>query len=144
MNRAKITKTKATLNGEFLIIDSIKYTADKIHLIPTKFNPSQYATMEQNNIILFHGCDSALSNFHPACFSVAGTTYNDSEMYYQSKKAEYLKDSYSASKILKAKDPNECLRFGSKVKGFDPDKWETVEQQIMLDGCIAKFTQKKP
>ncbi len=141
---AKIAGKKyASLRGSVLRIDGVQYTADKVNSIPEIYHPSSYASIEKNNIILFHGKESPLSNFHPSKFTIAGQEYSDNEMFYQSKKAEFFSDHTTAAKIKMANSPLDSYKLAFKIQGFNREKWGTVEQDVMLEGALAKFSQNE-
>jgi ribA/ribD-fused uncharacterized protein len=70
-----------------------------------------------------------------------------SEQYFMYEKAIHFGDTFTAEKIL-ALEFNEnfsyaAKKLGRQVKGFDSDQWQKVSYDIMLRGCLAKYSQNK-
>lgn len=92
------------------------------------------------------------SNFSRApikitCLDGIERRFFSSEQYYMYEKARYFGDTFIAEKILEL-DFNENFSFAAKklgklVNGFDTDRWNEVSYDIMLRGCLAKYSQNK-
>lgn len=70
-----------------------------------------------------------------------------SEQYYMFEKAMYFNDLTIADAILHLKFDDEysynAKKLGRRVANFDQDKWNKVSYDIMLRGCLAKYSQNK-
>ena len=132
---------KVSLRGDVLNIDGQSFTVNTASRIPNEYHPSANATLQNEQVIIFHGRESPFSNFYQAKFQVGDHEYTDNEMFYQSRKAEYFNDEHLAAKIRAAKDPLDSYKLGWRVKGFNEKRWAAAEQGVMFDGAIAKFSQ---
>ena len=85
-----------------------------------------------------YGC---LSNWYPSRFIKDGETFENTEQYMMYRKAVLMGDTISAQKILAQPNPKKVKSLGRKVKPWDEQKWIQHREQIMYDGCLAKFSQ---
>ena len=138
---ARLENKKCSIIVDKLILDGKMYTIDKIDQVPLKPSPRTNATKTTEDIVLFYGKASPLSNFYPAKITVATKEYNCSEQCYQHSKAEFFGDDVTSKKIKAEKDPVEQMKLGRNVRGFDKDRWATVEHKIMFQVNMAKFSQ---
>ena len=90
MKTARLTGAKAELICDCLRINSKRYTVDSVQEIPAEFHPNKMATSATDAIVLFYGKYSELSNFYETEFTMEGVKFNNSEQYYQYKKAEFF------------------------------------------------------
>lgn len=98
-----------------------------------------------HNYIFFYGHTpgkpyACFSNWHPAKFDKDGHTFQNTEQYMMYRKALLMGDNEMASNILKTPDPKSVKALGRKVKNWDESKWVANREQIMYDGCLAKFS----
>ena len=106
-----------------LIINSITYTIDTLHQLPSDLLPVNVFTREKGNMIGFYSKYSPLSNHHPCTFTIEGKRYNSVEQYYMHAKALAFEDLAQATKILESTNPVEQKHLGSRIKGFDLKVW---------------------
>ena len=83
----------------------------------------------------------AFSNFYISDFTIDGQTYNTIEQFFQAQKAALAKDTEYFNKILQSPSPRDARTFGRKVRGLPVDTWNSMRDQIMLQGVRAKFSQ---
>lgn len=95
----------------------------------------------RSKFTFFWGYENPFSNWHRADFEVDGLKFKWNEQYMMLKKAELFGDTEVADKIMAAKSPRECKDLGREVKGYTDAIWFAHREQIVLDGCRAKFTQ---
>ena len=55
-------------------------------------------------------------------------------------KAHLFGDAATRERILEARDPGEQKALGSRVQGFDQDRWNASAREIVYRGNRAKFT----
>lgn len=79
-----------------------------------------------------YGC---FSNFYPCTITFNGLTYKNSEAAWQSQKIV----SESQRKEFTTLNPSEAKKLGRRVE-LRKD-WEDVKYNIMVDICMAKFSQ---
>lgn len=93
------------------------------------------------NYVFFWGGDDIYSNFHPCTFLYNGKKFTSSEQAFMFAKAVFFHDKDIAEQILMDSKPSVQKQLGRQVKGFDPDVWASVSEQVMYDVLYAKFTQ---
>jgi len=101
-----------------------------------------------NDYILFYGHTkdkkyACFSNWYHSPFKKDGVIYQNTEQYMMYKKALLMGDDVIALKILRNGDPKECKSLGRNVKNWDENKWVANREQIMYDGCMAKFSDSE-
>lgn len=84
------------------------------------------------------GC---LSQWWPATFTVAATTYTSAEHYMMHQKALLFGDHQAAARILAAPTQREAKAVGRQVHNFDDETWEGERYGIVVRGNTAKFEQ---
>lgn len=84
-----------------------------------------------------HAC---FSNWYPSPFTKDGIRFENTEQYLMYRKALLMGDNSIALQILKTPDPKDVKALGRKVKNWDEEKWIAHREQIMYDGCLAKFS----
>lgn len=102
--------------------------------------------MSEEQFHLFWG--GPFSQWLHADMEIDGVTYNCCEQYMMAEKARLFKDEEAEQKILKTYDPQEQKAIGRKVKNFDKDAWEKVEENgqpfcwnVVYKANQAKFDQ---
>ena len=88
--------------------------------------------------ICFLSKEAPLSNWYKAPITIDNVTYNCNEQYYFATKAKAAKDDTAHKKIMKANDPHEQQRIGSKLQ-VDPILFN--EEEVMRKAIDTKFTQ---
>ena len=96
---------------------------------------------DDTNIHFFYRTAHPFSNFHPSVFVADGHTFHTAEQYIMHRKATFFGDEGTARRILQARHPGECKRFGRRVKPYDDHAWASVREQVAFDACLLKFTQ---
>lgn len=84
------------------------------------------------------GC---LSNWYPSKFTKDGIDFSNTEQYMMYRKALLMGDASSAQKIVSQPNPKKVKSLGRKVKPWDEKLWIEHREQIVYDGCLAKFSQ---
>ena len=124
-----------------LVIKGLTYTVDNLHLIPNILDPRYIATQTQDNMTVFWGQNSPLSNHHPASFLQNGTLFNCVEQFYMYSMAEHAGDKYKAQAIMDTENP---ITQKQIAKGITLSKeWKNMSVNIMKTGLIAKFSQNE-
>ena len=70
-----------------------------------------------------------------------GTEYQTAEHYMMAQKALKFGDYVHFNLILKASTPKEVKALGRKVSPFDPEAWDDVKFEIVVQGNLLKFNQ---
>ena len=94
-----------------------------------------------NQYTFFWNESSPFSQFYLAKFQVDNKEFNCAEQYMMYSKAVIFKDYDIASKILAQQSPGKQKKLGRLVNNFEPQKWNTISEQIVYQANYAKFTQ---
>ena len=136
-------KTKISLNGDVLIIDSIRYTVDNIHDLPADLTPRQFSEKSNGKYLIFGGMVSEFSpysNWYPCSMEYGDCEFRNLEQAYQYCKAVHCNDTASALKLRYTTDPRAAKELGSRVSGLDGTDWETKKTDVMMMLAKIKFT----
>ena len=136
-------KSKVSLNGDVLIINSISYTVNDLLDVPTELQPLLFSERSNDKYTVFGGLFSGfnpLSNWYPCDISFKGHCFKSLEQGYQYAKAVYAKDTASARRLLYTSYPRAAKDLGSKVSGLGNTKWDTDKYGIMADLAKIKFS----
>lgn len=82
-----------------------------------------------------------LSQWWPAP-SVKGENYPMAEHYMMAEKARLFGDEDTRAQILKAGSPQAAMQFGRQVRNFNERAWEDSKLRLVVEGNLAKFSQK--
>ncbi len=103
VKRARNNEMKAFL------IDGTKYTIDDLTKLLSELDPAKIATKDvTDNMLVFFGGQSPLSNFHKSKFVLNVSTYDCNERYYVCGKAEFANDGRALEAVMRAESPSEC------------------------------------
>lgn len=136
-------RSKISLIGDVLIIDSVRYTVDNLSDLPGDLSPRQFGEISNDNSVCFggiHSDASPFSNWYRCKVPYKEYVFNSTEQAYQYAKAVYCDDSPMAMKIRFTSDPKSAKELGSRVKGLRNTDWEQVKSGIMYDLIRSKFT----
>ena len=141
--RTKGLEKKCKMQGPSLEIKGKKIMTKTLHKLPKELDVFTITSKKEGNVIGFFGELNALSNFHPAEFTVEGITFPTSEHYIQYTKAMTFGDISTATKVLNASTPVDCKAIGWKTVNFDKEKWDESAKALCYPGIRAKFIQNK-
>jgi ribA/ribD-fused uncharacterized protein len=89
------------------------------------------------------------SNFYNCYFTVdlpqpkgklKSTKIHSVEQLYMFRKSLYFQDHVTCELILKARDAVTTKHLSKQINGFVSESWEKVEQHVMLECLVRKFT----
>lgn len=141
LKKAKQLGKRAFFGGDRLSISGKQYSSDQLGRIPKECSPLESAIIRGDGAIGFFGMHSPLSNFHPSRMEIQGRSYSCVEQYFQYKKCELAGKQDIAQKILLAKHPSQCKRFGDMIHLPSHINWRETSENIMLEACLVKFSQ---
>ena len=118
LKAAYATKRRATLMGDTLVVESLKYTVDTLDQLPDDMKPEKVAVKTVGDVTTFFRSDAFLSNFHPANFVVDDKTYCSVEQYYKAQKAIEFDDHVTKNQIMASKNPSEINHMAKTIKNF--------------------------
>ena len=136
-------KKKVSLNGDLLIIDSVKYNAGSLHMLPKDLDPRQFGERTDGNYMTIGGIHSSyqpLSNWYNCEVNYKGHTFNSVEQGYQWSKAIFANDVTAARNLLYTTDPREAKDLGMNVQGLQYADWNSEKDTIMRELVKIKFT----
>ncbi len=104
-----------------------------------------------DDVVFFWGHQDRLDNVTNAClsqwwhsdFEVDGKWYNCAEQYMMEQKALLFCDQLIGEQIMTSYSPLEQKKLGRKISHFDPEIWDAVKYDIVINGNKAKFIQNK-
>lgn len=136
-------KRKISLIGDVLVIDSVRYTVETLHMLPKELEPRQFSEKTDGKYLVFGGIHSnyqPFSNWFPSKICYKGNTFMNIEQAYQWAKAMHAEDTTVAGKILFTTDPRKAKDLGLTVKGLGTRNWNTRKNIIMKELVNIKFT----
>ncbi len=137
---------KAFLNVDTLVIEERKYTVDNIGKLPPKLDPTKIATKEEgDNLLVFFGGQSLLSNFNKSEFVVNEIKFEGLERFYVRGKAEFADNLEAIHVVMLAETPQEIKRISDGLNNkINVKVWmEKSAEKVMLEGVKAKFGQSQ-
>jgi hypothetical protein len=81
------------------------------------------------------------SQWYPSKFVINDITFNCCEQWMMYKKALLFEDNDIAKQILNETEPKVHKELGRKVANFDAVKWDSLADDIVFEGNLAKFSQ---
>lgn len=97
----------------------------------------------ENNTIYFYGSSEPFSNWYKCDFKMGNVIFNCSEQALMYSKALYFKDTRTAEKILKTKNPRKQKELGRQVSNYEDKIWSDIRQNIMTEILKHKFNSGK-
>lgn len=96
-----------------------------------------------DSMVLFWGSSEIYSNFHYSPFVVNGVRYRCVEQFMMACKAMLFGDMVALGLIMKETVPFKMQQIGRTVKGYTDEKWFAVRDDVVFQGCLAKFQQNQ-
>ena len=85
--------------------------------------------------------NGVFSNWYERPFVIDDFQYFSVEQYFMAQKAKCFHDAERYTKILRAKNSEECMLLGREVTPFDPIRWDAVKYDVMKEANREKFWQ---
>ena len=128
------SRVSAYLRGDKLILNKQSYSTDTIQSLPrfvrsTIDNPP--VEKKSDNVTIFFGIDSPLSNFHPCSFQVDDIDYDSVEHYL----------AYQKALLYDMKRPVLQKRRAKRLKNFNIYSWPEKAEDLLRLALSAKFSQ---
>ena len=136
-------KKKSTLNGDVLVVDSVRYSVDNLQMLPQELKPRQFSEKSDGTHLVFGGIHSdsqPFTNWYPSKLCYKGNTFQNVEQAYQWAKAMHAKDTRVARKLLYTTNPRVAKNLGRSVKGLTATTWDADKKDIMRELVSIKFT----
>jgi len=84
---------------------------------------------------------SPFSNWYLSDFTFKDVDFIHMEQYMMWSKAKLMSDEKQAEAILATKSAKACKDLGRGVRPFNSKLWDEKKEQIVYEGCYAKFAQ---
>ena len=97
-------------------------------------------------VVCFHNPEEEkgfLSNWYISKFEVAGRVFSSMEQFMMYQKAICFGDESVAEQILKTDDVARIKELGRMVSGYNENIWNGMQQLIVYEGLVAKFSQNE-
>ena len=136
-------KKKSSLNGDVLIIDSVRYSVDSLNMLPKELSRRQFSEKVNGTYMAFGGINSdhqPFSNWYPSEFQCKGHTFKSIEQAYQWEKATRANDVRVAKKLLYTTNPRVAKSLGRGVKGLTAANWDKDKKDVMKELVRIKFS----
>ena len=136
-------KKKSSLNGDVLIIDSVRYSVDSLNMLPKELSPRQFSEKTNGTHMAFGGIHSdhqPFSNWYPSEFQYKGHTFKSIEQAYQWEKATRANDVRVAKKLLYTTNPRVAKSLGRSIKGLTAVNWDEDKKNVMKELVRIKFS----
>jgi ribA/ribD-fused uncharacterized protein len=134
----KNTDKKAHLRGDKIFTNGRLFSPRHLHDLPV--DPHVVSTRSDDDVTVFSGTYSKLSNLHLHPFELDGHEWHSVEHVYQYHKAQDAKDVQAAREIRMTTDPLDAMAIGRQVEATK--EWKQKGQAIMLRAQQAKFSIK--
>ena len=134
---------KAHLVADKLILEGKRYTVEMMDQLPVNLQPESLSTRVLDDVVLFYGADSNLSNFYRAQFVVGGKIFSSSEQYYQFRRANHIGNLEIASSILATDDPVEQRRLGRRLESKE-ESWNDIKAEEVMEEAVKEKFQQNP
>ena len=127
--KAHMRADKIFSNGRLFDENNIYELPIDAHLSCTKF---------KDDITLFSGRFSKLSNLYPCKIEVEGQIWNSVEHIYQFKKVTAAGNPDIAAQIIGTENPMEAMFIGKRITPPDPS-WNDKAKEILKEALSIKF-----
>jgi ribA/ribD-fused uncharacterized protein len=108
--------------------------------LPQSLNPKKICSTVTDDLVLFWGKDSPLSNHNTEfSFNIDGKKFNSSEQFFCYQKAVFFNDEVAKQQILSKQDP--VAQKKVHITGFNDKEWATVAETNMKLGILNRFKQ---
>lgn len=102
--------------------------------------------MSKEEFLFFYGHTpdkeyACFSNWYPSEFTKDSQKFANTEQYMMYRKAKLMGDNEMAEKILGEGDPKRVKALGRKVRNWNEELWVAHREEVMYDGCLAKFSE---
>lgn len=132
----KIKDFKIRIQGQF-------FSAHQLESIPYELRPSNIATPQSDNAVVFFGRSSPLSNHHICQINIAGKSFTCIEHFLAWQRANTAEDKALADLGLSMKDPSEHKKTLNYLRDKNPERWEETVENVLLVALRAKFKQNE-
>jgi len=128
---------RTQLRGDKITYKGRLYNNANLHELP--IDAHNATTKTKDEVTLFSGRFSRLSNLNPVCLEIDNREWQSVEHYYQFQKAIHAGNEEVARTIIVTQDPVEVMYLGKTVKA-QQDWNETFGKDIMRKAMEVKFS----
>ena len=146
LKAARADDKRCTLRVDKLLIEGKEYDLNNVSDLNIDVDKVQY-TRSKDNIILFYGKNSPLSNFHPSSFNIDGQSFNCNEQFFQYHKCITHGDHQTADRVLATTDPALQKKLGNRVKEQrkgGSEKWANIMHEVMYKALWRNLNKTHP
>ena len=87
--------------------------------------------------------NACFSQFYDSPFVIYEVMYRTAEHWMMFNKAALFDSSDIGDRIMNAETPAEAKNLGRRVANFDPEVWDDIKYDMVVEGNRAKFSQNK-
>ena len=145
-NLPGFNKQMVSLKSDVLTINGRRYYADTLDQLTGQLNMKHFNERSNENLLVFGGIYSnfhGFSNYFPCKIKFKNKLYCNAEQAYQHRRALFVNDLDTATKIMVSSDPAVAKQLSYDIKGSKDlnDRWNTEKYTLMSDLVKAKITQ---
>lgn len=119
------------------------YNPAQLEKLPYELRPSSLCTSWSDEVVIFFGRFSPLSNNHPSPYVVNDVHYGCVEQHLALARAELAGDEDILDRALSCSNPSDCKGILNSLKDNHTAEWEENCPSILMEALRGKFQQNK-
>lgn len=131
----------AHIKGQSLYIGGKQYRVDNLESLPEELRPSNLAILQSEQVMVFFGRFTPLSNHHPSPFRIQDRAFTCMEQFLAWSRASLADDQNLISRALSTADPVVHKGILNELHNNKPDEWKEQVEVTATQGLRAKFQQ---
>lgn len=149
----KVAKRASSLNKEEYQSIQIKdfrlhfngksYGPSELELLPFDLRPSSICSTWTDDLVVFFGRFSPLSNHHLSPFVINDTPFANVEQYLAVARARLAGGGDILERALTSTNPSVCRGILNALKDDHTGEWEDSRAPVLMKALRAKFNQNK-
>lgn len=126
-----------------LLLHDKSYGTSELELLPYDLRPSTICTNQTDNVVIFFGHFSPLSNHHPSKFTVNNVDFSCVEQYLAVARARLSGDDAILQRALSCPNPADCKGILNSLRDDHAQEWEECRSGVLMRALRNKFGQNK-
>lgn len=124
-----------------LTLNNKSYGPSELEQLPHDLRPSTICTKWTDNVVIFFGRYSPLSNHHISPFTVNETSFSCVEQYLAVARARLSGNTEMLERALSCSNPSDCRGILNALREDHRDEWENCRAPVLMKALRNKFTQ---
>lgn len=149
----RVAKQAASLNKEEYSSIRVKdfrlhfngesYKPSDLESLPHDLCPSTLCTTWSDEVVVFFGRHSPLSNHHLSPFTINNTPFANVEQYLAVARARLAGDDEILERALSCTNPTDCKGILNALKEDHIQEWEDARAPLLMKALGGKFNQNR-